>query len=149
MSAQLNLIIWPWYYLGGKKMCKSWCQPFSLGAHHYFDFKGLGSWVEFSSFWRRIVLFLFVCFPTPKVGDYFVFESHKWVRFSCFFFFVCVCVGGGVCVCVLFFLQNVRFPHYISRVRLNFFFLSRRLVKFFAFFHFCLFLFYFVLFCFF
>ena len=60
---------------------------------------------------------------------------------------VCVCVWGGVCVCVcvLFFLQNVRFPNHISRVRLNFFFLSRRLVKFFAFFHFC---FYFILFCF-
>ena len=32
--------------------------------------------------------------------DYFVFKSHKWVRFSCFFFLcVCVCVGC-VCVCV-------------------------------------------------
>ena len=73
----------------------------------------------------------------------------------------CVGVCGGVCVCVcvcfaLFFLQNVQFPHHISRVRLIFFFfffffLSRRLVKFFAFFYFCLFvfiLFCFVLFCF-
>ena len=63
------------------------------------------------------------------------------------------CVWGCVCVCVcfvLFFLQNVQFPHHISRVRLIFF-LSRRLVKFFAFFYFCLFvfiLFCFVLFCF-
>ena len=90
-------------------------------------------------------VFVCVCFPTPKVGDYFVFESHKWVRFSWFFFSFCVCVC--VCVCVLFFLQNFRFPYHISRVRLIFvFFLSRRLVKFLAFFHFCLFLFCFVLF---
>ena len=37
-----------------KKMpCKSWCQPFNLGAHHYFDFKGMGVG---SSFWRRILV---------------------------------------------------------------------------------------------
>ena len=94
------------------------------------------------NFWQRVVLFLFiclfVCFSTPKVGDYFVFKSHKWVRFSClfvclfvfFFFFSFLCF-------VLFFLQNVQFPHHISGVRLIFFFLSRRLVKFFAFFYFC------------
>ena len=76
---------------------------------------------------------MFVCFSTPKVGVYFVFKSHKWVRFSCFFFF-------------FFSLQNVQFPHHISRVRLIFFFLSRRLVKFFAFFYFCVFVF--ILFCF-
>ena len=79
-----------------------------------------------SSFWRRVVLFLFiclfVCFSTPKVGDYFVFKSHKWVRFSCFlvfFFFVLFCfvlfcfvfVLFFCFLCfVLFFLQNVQFP---------------------------------------
>ena len=94
---------------------------------------------------------LFVCFPTPKVGDYFVFKSHKWVRFSCFFFlffvlfcsFFCFCFVSCFLCFVLFFLQNVQFPHHISRVRLIFVFvfvfvfLSRRLVKFFAFFYFC------------
>ena len=39
-----------------------------------------------SSFWRRVVLLLFVCVSTPKVGDCFVFKSHKWVRFSFLFF---------------------------------------------------------------
>ena len=108
-----------------------------------------GAWWELGRvFGDELFCFcLFVCFSTPKVGDYFVFKSHKWVRFS----FVCVCGGVCVCVCfVLFFLQNVQFPHHISRARLIFF-LSRRLVKFFAFFYFCLFvfiLFCFVLFCF-
>ena len=58
-----------------------------------------------SSFWRRVVLFLFiclfVCFSTPKVGDYFVFKSHKWVRFSCFFFFVVVVLFCFCFFCVL------------------------------------------------
>ena len=118
--------------------------------------RGMG--VE-SSFWRRVVLFLFVClfvcFSTPKVGDYFVFKSHKCVRFSFFFFFCfvlfCFVLFLFLCVCVcfvLFFFQNVQFPHHISRVRLIFFFfLSHQLVKFFAFFYFCL-LSYLILFCF-
>ena len=69
-------------------MCKSWCQPFILGAHYYLDFIGHGVGL---SFWRRVVLSLFVCLfvSTPKVGDYFVFKSHKWVRFSCFFVLFC------------------------------------------------------------
>ena len=98
-----------------------------------------------SSFWRRVVTF--VClFSTPKVGDYFVFKSHKWVRFSCFVLFFCFVFCFLFCF-VLFFLQNVKFPHHISRVRLIFiFFLSHRLVKFVAFFYFCLFVF--ILFCF-
>ena len=124
--------------LFGKKMCKSWCQPFNLGAHHYFDFKGQGSWVKFLA----VSCFVFVCL--------FVLQLPRWVIILflsltsgwgfLFFFFVLFCF-------VLFFLQSVRFPHHISRVRLIFFFffLSRRLVKFFAFFHFCLF---FILFCF-
>ena len=56
-------------------MCKSWCQPFILGAHRYFDFIGHGVG---SRFWRRVVLSLFVClfFSTPKVGDeVFLFSS--------------------------------------------------------------------------
>ena len=71
----------------------------------------------------------------------FVLQLPRWViilflsltsgwGFPFFFFFV------------LCFLQSVGFPHHISRVRLIFFFFffwSRRLVKFFAFFHFCLF----------
>ena len=118
-----------------------------------------------SSFWRRVVLFLFVCFSTPKVGDYFVFKSHKWVRFSCFVFvcvwggWVCVCVcvwGGCVCVCVcvcfvLFFLQNVQFPHHISRVRLIFFFFFffvSPVGKVFCFLLFLFVCFYLILFCF-
>ena len=87
------------------------------------------------------------------------------VFFFCFVLFVClfVCFFVLFFFCfVLFFLQNVQFPHHISSVRLIFIFLSflfiylfiflsRRLVKVFAFFYFCLFvcfLFYFVLFCF-
>ena len=64
---------------------------------------------------------LFVCFSTPKVGDYFVFKSHKWVRFSCFcFVFFCFCfcfylfLWGGFCVfvCVLccFSFKMFNFP---------------------------------------
>ena len=102
-----------------------------------FWFHRAWRWVEFLAAICFVFVCLFVClfFSTPKVGDYFVFKSHKWVRFSCFCF-------------VMFFLQNVPFPHHISRVRVDFFFfLSRRLVKFFAFFYFCLFVcFYFVLF---
>ena len=135
-------------------MCKSWCQSFSLGAHHYFDFKGHGSWVEFLATSCFVFVCLFVCFSTPKVGDYFVFKSHKWVRFS--FFFVCVWVGVCVCVfCVVFPSKCSISPPYYLRSGwfffFFFFFLSRRLVKFFAFFYFCLFvfiLFCFVLFCF-
>ena len=52
------------------------------------------------------------------------FKSHKWVRFSCSCF-------------VLFFLQNVQFPHH--NLGSGWFFLSRRLIKFFTFFYFCLF----------
>ena len=126
-----------------------------------------GAWELGQVFGGELFCFcLFVCFSTPKVGDYFVFKSHKWVRFSSFFlflflfcfvlfcfvlFFVFVCFFVLFCV-VLFFLQNVQFPHHISRVRLIFFFffffffLSRWLVKFFAFFYFCLFVF--ILFCF-
>ena len=151
-------------------MCKSWCQPFNLGAHHYFDFKGHGSWVEFLA----ASCFVFVCL--------FVFQLPRWVIILFlsltsgwgFLVFVLFCFGFLYCflflfvclfVClfcfVLFFLQNVQFPHHIYGVRLSFFvfvlfcfvlfFLSRRLVKFFAFFYFCLFvfiLFCFVLFCF-
>ena len=87
---------------------------------------------------------MFVCFSTPKVGDYFVFKSHKWVRFSWVFFFFFVFVFVFVLFCVVF-PSKCSIPHHISRVRLIFF-LSRRLVKFFAFFYFCLFVF--ILFCF-
>ena len=81
-----------------------------------------GAWELGRVFGDELFCFcLFVCFSTPKVGDYFVFKSHKWVRFSCFCVWGCVCVC--VCVCfVLFFLQNVQFPHHISKVRLIFFF---------------------------
>ena len=149
-------------------MCKSWCQPFDLGTHHYIiDFKGHGSWVEFLAASCFVFVCLFVCFSAPKVGDYFVFISHKWVRFSCFFVFLLLLLLLLffffwfllllVLLLLLFFLQNVQFPHHISRVRVFFFaclfvcFLFRRLVKSFAFFYFCLFvfiLFCFVLFCF-
>ena len=138
-----------------KKMCKSWCQPFNLGAHHYFDFKRHGSWVEFLA----ASCFVFVCL--------FVFQLPRWVIIlflsltsgwgflvlfvfvlfccccCCFFFFVLFCF-------VLFFLQNVQFPHHISRVRLIyiFFFLSHRLVKFFCFLLFLFVCFFFILFCF-
>ena len=140
-------------------MCKSWCQPFNLGAHHYFDFKGHGSWVEFFA----ASCFVFVCFTTPKVGDYFVFKSHKWVRFSFFLFF---CLFVCLFCFVLFFLQSVRFPHYIlgsgwfffffffffvSQVGKVFCFLSFLFVFIlfcFGLFFFCFVLFCFVLFCF-
>ena len=48
-----------------------------------------------SSFWRRVVLFLFVCllllllffFQLLRWVIILFFKSHKWVRFSCFFSF--------------------------------------------------------------
>ena len=156
-------------------MCKSWCQSFNLGAHHYFDFKGHGSWVKF----LVESCFVFVCL--------FVFQLPRWVIilflsltsgwgflfFFFFFFFVCfvfclfcflfVCFVFCLCFCcccccccfVLFFLQNVQFPHHICRVRLIFFFFVSPVGKVFCFllflfvcFYFILFYFIFVLFCF-
>ena len=122
-------------------MCKSWCQPFNLSAQHYFDFKGHGSWVEFLAVSCFVFVSLFVClfvclfFQLLRWVIILFFKSHKWVRFSCFF------------VC-LFFLQNVQFPHHnLGSGWFFFFFLSRRLIKFFAFFYFCSFVcLYFILF---
>ena len=123
-------------------MCKSWCRPFNLGAHHYFDFKGHGSWVEFlaTSCFVFVCLFVFFFQLLRCVIIFVFFKSHKWVRFSFFFFFF-----------VLFFLQNVQFPHH-NLGSGWFFFLSRRLIKFFCFLLFlfvCLSLFYSVFFFFF
>ena len=56
------------------------------------------------------------------MGDYFVFKSHKWVRFSCFFFFFFFLFVCFVLCCFSF--KNVQFPRHISRVRLIFFFVS-------------------------
>ena len=103
-----------------------------------------GAWELGRVFGDELFCFcLFVCFSTPKVGDYFVFKSHKWVRFSCLF------VVFWVCVLCCFSFKMFNFPTiYLGS---GWFFLSRRLVKFFAFFYFCLFvfiLFCFVLFCF-
>ena len=99
------------------------------------------SWVEFLAASCFVFVCLFVCL---------FFQLLKWV----IILFLSLTSGWGFlvfCFCfVLFFLQNVPFPNHISRVRWIFFFLSRRLVKFFTFFYFCLFVcFYFVLFCFF
>ena len=111
-------------------MCKSWCQPFNLGEHHYFDFKGQGSWVEFLA----ASCFVFVIIL--------LFKSHKWVRFSFF-----VCLFCFVLCCFSFKVFDFPTTYLGSGCCFSFFFffLSRRLVKFFAFFHFCLF---FILFCF-
>ena len=126
-------------------MCKSWCQPFSLGAHHYFDFKGHGSWVELLATSSFVFVCLFV-FQLPRwVIILFLSLTSGWGFLFFFFFFFFVFCFCFLCF-VLFFLQNVQFPHHISRVRLIFcccccccclLFLSRRLVKFFAFFYFC------------
>ena len=89
---------------------------------------------------------LFVCFTTPKVGDYFVSKSHKWVRFSFFVCFVLCCFSFKVFDFPTTYLGSGWFFFLICLVLFFVFFLSRRLVKFFAFFRFCLFLFYFVLF---
>ena len=102
-------------------MCKSWCQPFNLGAHHYCDFKGV--W-EFGQIFCGEFFFFF--FSTPKVGDYFVFKSHKWVRFSCFCFCFLFCF---VFFFVLFFLQNVPFPHHTSRIWLIFLLLLPKILS--------------------
>ena len=127
---------------GKKIVLNSWCQPFSLGAHHYFDFMGHESWVEFLATSCNFCLFVF---QLPRwVIILFLSLTSGWGFLVFLFFFFCF-----LFCFVLFFLQNVQFPHHISRVRLIFF-LSRRLVKFFAFFYFCLFvfiLFSFVLFC--
>ena len=62
-----------------KKVCKSWCQPFDLGAHHYFDFKGV--W-EFGRVFGGDFFF-----STPKVGDYFVSQVSEVFLLFFFFFF--------------------------------------------------------------
>ena len=67
--------------------------------------KGYGSLVEF-----------FFFFSTPKLGDYFVSQVSEVFLFSCFVLFLFFC---------LFFLQNVPFPHHISRIRLIFFFFQK------------------------
>ena len=132
--------------LFGKKMCKSWCQPFNLGAHHYFDFKGYGSWVEFLAASCFVFVFcLFVCL--------FVLQLPRWVIILFlsltsgwgFLFFV-VFVFVFVLFCVVFSFQSVRFPHHISRVRLIFFFFFVPQVG--KVFCFLSFLFVFILFCF-
>ena len=121
-----------------------------------------------SSFWRRVVLFLFVCwlllllffFSTPKVGDYFVFLSltSGWEVFLFFCFVFCFCFVLFCFVLFCFSFKMFNFPTiYLGSgwfFFFFFFFLSRRLVKFFAFFYFCLFvclyliLFYFAFCCF-
>ena len=78
-----------------------------------------------SSFWQRVVLFLFVClfvcfFQLLRWVIILFFKSHKWVRFSCFLFFVfcffvlfCFVLFCFLFVCfILFFLQNVQFSHH-------------------------------------
>ena len=98
-----------------------------------------GSWELGRVFGGELFCFcLFVClFFNSWVLRWVIilfFKSHKWVRFSCFCF-------------VLFFLQNVQFPNH--NLGSGWFFLSRRLIKCFAFFYFCLFVcLYFILFCF-
>ena len=131
-------------------MCKSWCQPFNIII---LISRGM---VVGSSFGSELFCFcLFVCFSTPKVGDYFVFKSHRWVRFCvcvgvCVFLFVCfVCLFCFLC-CFSFKMFN--FPTIISRVRLIFFFffcLAGWLSFLLSFISVCLFfiLFCFVLFC--
>ena len=95
-----------------------------------------------SSFGRRVVLFLFVCFSTPKVGDYFVFKSHKWVRFSCFCFAFCVCV---LC-CFSFKMFN--FPLYLGSGWYLFYIFGSPAGKVFCFLLFLFVCFYLILFCF-
>ena len=78
----------------------------STEAHiNIFYFKGHGSWVEFLAASCFVFVCLFVClvfFSIPKVGDYFVFLSltSGWG-----FLVFCFCF-------VLFFIQNVQFPHH-------------------------------------
>ena len=66
-----------------------------------------GAWELGRVFGDDLFCFCLFVFSTPKVGDYFVFKSHKWVRFS---FFLCVCV----CVCVCFVLLPKIPPPLIS-----------------------------------
>ena len=80
------------------------------------------------------------------------FKSLKWVRFSCFLVFVVVVVVVLFCF-VLFFLQNVQFPHHNLGSGWFFFFFFFCLAgwqSFFAFFYFCSFvcLYFIILFCF-
>ena len=134
-------------------MCKAWCQPFNLGAHHYFDFKGHGSWVEFLA----ASCFVFVCllvFQLPRwVTILFLSLTSGWgflvfffVFVFCFvfvflfcFLFLFVCLFFFVLCCFSFKMFN--FPHHISRVRLIFFVSPVGKV-------FCFLLFLFVCFCF-
>ena len=96
-----------------------------------------------SSFWRRVVLFLFVCL---------FFQLLRWVTIS--FFFLSLTSGGGFLVFfffgfVLFFLQNVQFSHH--NLGSGWFFFVSPVDKVFCFLLFlfvCLSLVYSVLFCF-
>ena len=108
-----------------------------------------GAWELGRAFGDELFYFcLFVClfvFQLPRwVIILFLSLTTGWGFLVFVLFFVFCFVFVCVCVCfVLFFLQNVQLPHHISRVRLIFVFvfvfvfLSRRLVKFFAFFCFC------------
>ena len=136
-------------------MCKSWCQPFNLGAHHYFDFKGHGSWVEFlaASCFIFVCLFVFhlprwviILFLSLTSGWGFLFFFFLFFFLFCFVFCFCLFV---FCFCFLFcvvFPSKCSIPHHISRVRLIFFFFVSPVGKVFCFFF--LFLFGFILFCF-
>ena len=111
-----------------------------------------GAWELGRAFGDKLFCFcLFVCFSTPKVGDYFVFKSDKRVRFSIFLFlflFFCFCfvlfLFFVFCVLCCFSFKMFNFPTIYLGSGWFFFvfvfvfvFLSRRLVKFFAFFYFC------------
>ena len=102
-----------------------------------------GAWELGRVFGGELFCFcLFVCFFFQLLRWVIIlfFKTHKWVRFSCFY---CFCF-------VLFFLQDVQFPHHNLGSGWFFFFVSPvdKVFCFLLFLFVCLSLFYSDLFCF-
>ena len=105
-----------------------------------------GAWEFGSSFWRRVVLFLFVClfvFQLPRwVIILFLSLTSGWGFLVFFFVFLFLFLFFCFLCFVLFSFKMFNFPTIYLGSGWYFFcfcfvFLFRRLVKFFAFFYFC------------
>ena len=84
-------------------MCKSWCQPFILGAHHYFDFIGHGVGSSFLAAICFVFVCLFVCL-------FVFFQLLRWV-----ILFLSLTSGWGFlvfCFCFVLFCFSFKMFHF-------------------------------------